>query len=114
MSREFLQALLDARGDGGKLCQRCGCCELVSEECEQCNEGLDGHDCGEDCCCCLDPEDNIPCQFCRGRGYFEVCLGGCNERGEHREANETGSAERSTSQLGHQPGAREGKQPKAF
>jgi hypothetical protein len=65
--REFLQALLDTRGDGSKLCARCGCCEMTTEECEQCDEGLDGHDCGEDTCCCEFPEDNLRCQFCSGR-----------------------------------------------
>jgi len=66
-----------------ELCARCGCCEMVTEECEQCDEGLDGHDCGEDCCCCEDPEPNLPCQFCSGRGYFMVCLGRCDEHGQH-------------------------------
>ena len=81
--REFLQALLDTRGDGSKLCPRCGCCELTTEECEQCDEGLDGHDCGDDCCCCEDPEPNLACQFCNGRGYFEICLGHCDKDGKH-------------------------------
>lgn len=81
--REFLQELLDARGDGSKICPRCGCCELTTEECEQCEDGLDGHDCGEDCCCCEYPEPNLPCQFCGGRGYFEICLGSCNSEGQH-------------------------------
>lgn len=90
--REFLQALLDARGDGGKLCERCGCCEMTTEECEQCDEGLNGHDCGEDCCCCADPEENVRCGFCRGRGYFEVCLGSCDKDGKHERAKLTGAA----------------------
>lgn len=76
--RNFLQALLDTRGDGSKLCPRCGCCEMTTEECEQCDEGLDGHDCGE--------EPNLRCQFCGGRGYFEVCLGQCDENGKHKAA----------------------------
>jgi len=67
-----------------KLCPRCECCELVTEECEQCEEGYSGHDCGEDCCCCADPEDNLVCEFCRGRGYFEVCLGRCDSEGKHK------------------------------
>ncbi len=42
-------------------------------ECENCGgEGFVGHDCGEDCCCCLDPEDNVPCDVCGGKGgYWE-------------------------------------------
>jgi hypothetical protein len=31
-------------------------------------EGTSGHDCGEDSCCCLDPEDDQPCQICHGEG----------------------------------------------
>lgn len=37
-------------------------------ECWNCDEGYSGHDCGEDCCCCLDPEDNVICDICRGKG----------------------------------------------
>jgi len=86
--REFLQALLDARGDGGKLCPRCGCCEMFWEECEQCGgEGVDEHDCGEDCCCCLEPVDNMRCDTCQGKGGWNICS--CDENGEHknRETN---------------------------
>src|SRR5438045_1896684 len=85
-NREFLQTLLDARGDGSKICSRCGCCEVVTEECEQCAEGLDGHDCGEDSCCCEFPEENLRCEFCDGRGYFEMCLGRCDKDGKHESA----------------------------
>lgn len=31
-------------------------------------EGTAGHDCGEDCCACLWPEDNVTCDICRGKG----------------------------------------------
>lgn len=37
-------------------CWDCGGAEFV------------GHDCGEDCCACLYPEDNLECQTCNGRG----------------------------------------------
>lgn len=30
------------------------------------------HDCGEDSCCCLYPEDNVPCDTCDGKGYWFV------------------------------------------
>lgn len=36
--------------------------------CEQCVDGFTGHDCGEDCCCCLRPEPNIECEVCDGEG----------------------------------------------
>lgn len=42
-------------------------------DCWNCDEGLSGHDCGEDCCCCLDPEDNVRCDICAGKGGFFVC-----------------------------------------
>lgn len=55
-------------------CARCGSsCEYV--RCEMCGgEGLDGHDCGEDICCCLHPEDNVDCDTCKGHGGWYQCL----------------------------------------
>jgi hypothetical protein len=55
-------------------CARCGS-SASSEECLDCGgDGVDGHDCGDDCCCCLHPEDNMECQYCRGQGVYHVCL----------------------------------------
>jgi hypothetical protein len=66
------------------LCPRCRCCEMESVECYQCHgDGLYGHDCGEDCCACLYPEDNEPCDICDGKGYWQACAGHCNEEGRH-------------------------------
>jgi hypothetical protein len=31
------------------------------------------HDCGEDCCCCADPQPNVPCRTCDGNGGWFVC-----------------------------------------
>lgn len=43
--------------------------ELEWECCYQCDGiGIYGHDCGEDCCACLDPEDNERCDECNGAG----------------------------------------------
>jgi hypothetical protein len=40
-------------------------------ECECCGgEGYTSHDCGEDSCCCLEPEDNVQCDACGGNGGF--------------------------------------------
>jgi hypothetical protein len=41
--------------------------------CGNCFEGFTSHDCGEDCCCCLDPEDNVVCDICLGEGGFMLC-----------------------------------------
>lgn len=50
-------------------------------ECGQCGGwGLDGHDCGEDICCCADPEDNIECENCEGEG-------GWYQRGESHDSD---------------------------
>jgi len=55
-------------------CARCGS-SACYEECESCGgECFDGHDCGDDCCCCACPEDNVECQYCGGEGGFHVCL----------------------------------------
>lgn len=41
-------------------------------ECWRCGgTGLIGHDCGEDVCCCRDPEDNVECDICNGEGGWE-------------------------------------------
>ena len=35
-------------------CARCGS-SVNSERCDQCEDGFDGHECGEDCCVCAYP-----------------------------------------------------------
>jgi hypothetical protein len=40
-------------------------------DCWNCDEGYSGHECGEDCCACLEPEDNVVCDICRGAGGWE-------------------------------------------
>lgn len=57
----------------GPACEVCGC-KMERVECDQCSgEGYWGYDCGEDTCCCLDPEDNEECEQCDGEGYWWVC-----------------------------------------
>lgn len=55
-------------------CPRCGSStEWVN--CWNCGgEGYSHHNCGEDSCCCLDPEDNVRCRECGGRGGAWHCL----------------------------------------
>ena len=41
-------------------------------ECWNCGgEGVSHHDCGEDTCCCLYPEDNVMCDICDGAGGWQ-------------------------------------------
>jgi len=54
-------------------CARCGS-SIATESCEYCEDGYSGHDCGEDTCCCLYPEDNIRCQHCNGKAVLHQCL----------------------------------------
>lgn len=54
-------------------CARCGS-SVDIERCEHCEDGFDGHECGEDTCVCLYPEDNVPCQYCRGTGRWARCM----------------------------------------
>lgn len=55
------------------LCEKCGN-ELDWRECWNCGgECYSDHDCGEDTCCCLYPEDNVPCDICDGRGGWRAC-----------------------------------------
>ena len=45
-------------------------------ECWDCGgEGVTHHDCGEDTCCCLSPEDNVACETCGGRGWLPLVPG---------------------------------------
>ena len=55
------------------MCARCGSsCDWT--DCEQCDGGYDGHDCGEDCCCCPFPEPNVLCDVCGGHGGWWGCM----------------------------------------
>lgn len=64
---------------GEELCPICECCSMSSEDCDNCGgTGFSGHDCGEDVCCCADPEDDDPCDWCDGEGGHLACLGGCS------------------------------------
>jgi len=41
-------------------------------ECPDCQgEAFVDHNCGEDTCCCLNPEPNVPCSTCDGEGHVE-------------------------------------------
>jgi hypothetical protein len=54
-------------------CARCGSsCDY--QRCDECEDGYSGHDCGEDCCCCACPEDNVVCDLCDGHGGWHRCL----------------------------------------
>lgn len=54
-------------------CTRCGG-SLEWLRCSNCGgEGVSYHDCGEDSCCCLHPEDNVECDWCHGEGGALHC-----------------------------------------
>lgn len=56
-----------------RICDDCGA-EKEWRDCYNCGgEGFSYHDCGEDCCCCLDPEDNVTCDICEGAGGWLQC-----------------------------------------
>lgn len=55
-------------------CARCGS-SCGWQDCESCVDGYSSHNCGEDCCFCDDPDEyNVPCDFCRTKGGWWVCL----------------------------------------
>jgi hypothetical protein len=77
---------------GEELCPICECCSMDRHECDNCGgEGVSGHECGEDTCCCLDPEDNVTCDWCMGKGGHLVCLGGCDfeKKQSHQKKQES-------------------------
>ncbi len=58
---------------GGPYCADCPS-ELEWVECASCGaDGVTGHDCGDDTCCCVDPEDNLRCDTCDGEGGWWRC-----------------------------------------
>lgn len=39
------------------------------QECWNCGStGYSRHDCGDDTCCCLEPDPNVLCEICEGLG----------------------------------------------
>lgn len=55
-------------------CGRCHSHEIETIVCPQCNgTGRYGHDCGEDTCCCANPEENMFCGLCDGCGEINAC-----------------------------------------
>jgi len=55
-------------------CARCGS-SVERVQCWNCGgEGYSHHNCGEDCCCCLYPEDNVICDICCGTGGWLCCV----------------------------------------
>ncbi|MGB3341301.1 MAG: hypothetical protein WBB37_07465 [bacterium] len=56
-----------------QYCKKCGN-ELEWHDCDYCGgSGFSHHDCGEDSCCCLYPEDNVVCDICQGEGGWLQC-----------------------------------------
>lgn len=53
-------------------CEKCGAMtEFV--DCYNCEDGFSHHDCGEDCCPCLYPVENVQCDICYGKGGWRAC-----------------------------------------
>ncbi len=65
-----------------EICKNCKCCSTYWQECYNCEDGYSHHDCGEDSCCCRNPEDNVKCDICEGNGGWMRCLNdSCMEDG---------------------------------
>jgi len=59
--------------DEGVYCPHCEQ-DMDWVDCDACGgEGMGDHDCGEDCCACLDPEPNTICDQCAGAGGWYWC-----------------------------------------
>lgn len=49
-------------------------CNLHDRECDDCSGEGGYHDCGEDCCCCINPEETTHrCRNCKGTGFIRWC-----------------------------------------
>lgn len=56
------------------VCQICGS-YLEWEDCWQCHGDGGFHDCGEDCCMCIDKEEiTVDCEVCKGEGGYRICI----------------------------------------
>jgi hypothetical protein len=76
-------------------CARCGS-SCVPVDCTECaGDGVTHHDCGEDCCNCRNPEDNVRCEVCRGRGGWHECASGA----DYCEANPRNRADARRGQI---------------
>lgn len=54
-------------------CPKCTA-RMYMRPCSYCDEdGMVDHDCGDDTCCCLHPEPNVRCDFCRGDTFVVWC-----------------------------------------
>ncbi len=49
--------------------------EKLWRDCWNCDkDGFEDHDCGEDTCCCLNPQPNVRCDVCFGKGGWYQCF----------------------------------------
>ena len=61
-------------------CKKCG--DVMHwKDCWNCCDGYVGHDCGEDCCMCAEPEDNVICDICGGKAGYWICHT-CSKEGD--------------------------------
>ena len=59
--------------DAREYCAICGCM-LEVESCWYCLGDQGFHECGEDTCACLDPDEVTEiCEECQGEGCYLVC-----------------------------------------
>ena len=71
-AKELFVEIFDTAYGTEAMCGICGS-SVEHEECPDCEDGYSYHDCGEDTCCCLDPEPNVPCDTCDGHGGWWRC-----------------------------------------
>lgn len=64
--------------DTEPTCLVCGA-DVDWIDCWNCQDGYSYHDCGEDCCCCLDPVPNVECNICDGNAGWLGCTARCWE-----------------------------------
>ena len=65
--------IIDTPWGKEEICKKCGS-NVYWQECWNCESGYSHHDCGEDTCCCADPQPNVKCDICNGKGGWWVCF----------------------------------------
>ena len=87
-------------GESEEVCAKCGG-DVDWEECD-CEEGYSYHDCGDDCCVCKNPQPNVICTTCEGKGGWFRCYS-CESEKNKPKVNSLSLSKKNTKEDGFPP-----------